>query len=189
MSIKKQQVYDFLNRKEAEVMKEKVRPLEEKWSESKKTHRELVLASNGVRNEEFEESAKNIVSSLEKLRDNLDYSNGNINVTISTLKSLTQDGKTLEWSINYDSVSCIDESYRKFVNTRKEVNTEFKKITRAVRSLRTGKQAVDFLNKLGFDASGIKPEPKKEVAILKVDSDLLGLPESKEQESGVLQNA
>lgn len=182
MSIRKIDVYKFINDKEREVLKSKSEPLRDLYLSLQTDHFEKIMVDSGLRDVEFIEAVKVVKHVVETLRDNLDYGSYAISDIIKGLDNITTEkdqSNSAKSRINYDYIIPIREARIAHENMRSNIIEEFSKIKAAAKSAKSAKQACTILEELGFDISGIVSSKKNEVAVLTVDSTLLGLPENK----------
>lgn len=166
-------VYEFLEERQEKVISGKFNSIEE---EIKNMRRELVedITSNAGGLEEVANKFKEIHEIVSEISSHLAFTYGDLNQVLRVAGNLS-NLETLEDNI-IDSVYDNDEikqkqAYRR--NFEDEIKNEFAKLKEMVKNCSTVEQAVNNLEKIGFDVTSLKPEEEKQE--LAFNKDLLGL--------------
>ena len=116
---------------------------------------------------------KEIHEIVSEISSNLAFTYGDLNQVLRIAGNLS-NLETLEENI-VDSIYDTDEikqkqEYRR--NVEEEIKNEFGKLKEMVKNCSTVEEAVNNLEKIGFDVTSLKPEEKQE---FNFNKDLLGL--------------
>lgn len=186
MTMKKQDLYNFIKTKRTNTILEKVRPLEDELDKKKKDYARAKLTELG-----FYKLDKNILNEYDKfvknLRDELTYHSYEISRLSSAYNDSTKEDFWINLIIGKTNIDLIDDLTvlnTKARKMRSEILEEFEKINNVVKSKSNAKQGYKFLKEIGFDVSSIEIIEKNEIANINVNSELLGLPETKEEIKG-----
>lgn len=179
--INKADVYSFLNERRSKVVGEKVSPLSDEIKVMRmKIVEDILTKSGGV--EKITDKFKEIHGLALEISDGLSYTYGNLNDILRAASSLSNP-ETLEMHV-LNSIHDTTEIEQKKTfrdSVHNEIRDEFRKLNEMVKRCSTGNQAVRNLKEIGFDVSSIKSITKQELVVLKVNNDLLGLPEEKNE--------
>lgn len=165
-------VYEFLEERQAKVINEKFNSIEE---EIKNMRREVVedITSKVGGLEEVANKFKEIHEIVSEISSHLAFTYGDLNQVLRAAGNLS-NLETLEENIidaTYDNDEIKQkQEYRR--NIEVEVKNEFAKLKEMVKNCSTVEEAVNNLEKIGFDVTSLKPEEKQE---FNFNKDLLGL--------------
>ena len=175
--INKEAVYSFLNERRSKIISEKVDPLSDEIRIMRGKIVEDILAEFGGL-EKTANKFKEIYGLTLEISDKLSYAYGNLDNILRGSSSLSNQ-ETLETHIMNSIDDTIEIEQKKAFrdNARNDINYDFKKLNEMVKRCSTGNQAFRNLKEIGFDVSSIKTTIKQELVVLKVNNDLLGLPE------------
>ena len=177
--INKEAVYDFLSDRQAKIASEKVAPLTDEISEMRdKLVEEALTKVGGL--EKVANKFKEINEITHEIAENLSYTYGSIADILRSAGRLS-DPDNLRISIKNSIDDTVEIEQKKAYrdSVQYEIRDEFNKLREMVKRCSTGNQAVRNLKEIGFDVSSIKSATKQELVTLKVNNDLLGLPEEK----------
>lgn len=183
--INKEAVYDFLSDRQAKIASEKVAPLTDEISEMRDKLVEEALTKVGglekVANK-FKEINEMTHEMTHEIAESLSYTYGSIADILRSAGRLS-DPDSLRISIKNSIDDTVEIEQKKAYrdSVQYEIRDEFNKLREMVKRCSTGNQAVRNLKEIGFDVSSIKPATKQELVALKVNNDLLGLPEEKNE--------
>lgn len=179
--INKEAVYDFLSDRQAKIASEKVAPLTDEISEMRdKLVEEALTKVGGL--EKVANKFKEINEMTHEIAESLSYTYGSIADILRSAGRLS-DPDSLRISIKNSIDDTVEIEQKKAYrdSVQYEIRDEFNKLREMVKRCSTGNQAVRNLKEIGFDVSSIKPATKQELVTLKVNNDLLGLPEEKNE--------
>lgn len=182
-------VHSFIEDKRNALLDKLVKPLEEEYDTfEKKKHSELM---NQLDIKIIVASYKLINGEFAKLIENNDCIAGD---QWGTLRDIMWDMNGLGSENGIDAIVDDATDYYllggeegsklklKITKKREEINDEYDRILQMVRGVGSAKRAVEALDELGFDTSAIKGTQSMAVAVLNVNSALLGLPERKDDD-------
>lgn len=178
--INKEEVYSFLSERQSKVMGEKIDPLDDEIRILRgKVVADILNKLGGV--EKVADKFKEIHGLALEISDGLSYTYGNLNEILRAAGRLS-DPKALETHIinSIDDTVEIEQKKAYRDSVRHDIRDEFLKLNEMVKRCSTGNQAVRNLKEIGFDVSSIKAATKQELVALKVNNELLGLPEEKD---------
>ena len=165
-------VYEFLEERQEKAINAKFNSIEE---EIKNMRREVVedITSKAGGLKEVANKFKEIHEIVSEISSNLAFTYGDLNQVLRIAGNLS-NLETLEENI-VDSIYDTDEikqkqEYRR--NVEEEIKNEFGKLKEMVKNCSTVEEAVNNLEKIGFDVTSLKPEEKQE---FNFNKDLLGL--------------
>lgn len=166
-------VYEFLEERQSKVINEKFNSIEE---EIKNMRREVVedITSKVGGLEEVANKFKEIHEIVSEISSNLAFTYGDLNQVLRAAGNLS-NLETLEENIidaTYDNDEIKQkQAYRR--NVEDEIKNEFGKLKEMVKNCSTVEEAVNNLEKIGFDVTSLKPEEEKQE--FNFNKDLLGL--------------
>lgn len=186
MSLKKQDLYNFITQKKREVLLEKSEPLFNEVREKKRSYAEKILREKGYYDIDKEKilEARKVVSDL---RDACDYRSYKISEIYDHLNYLLDEERMTTYVHDHINFELNDEIFKletKARQVRRAIEEEFEKIEQVVKSKSNAKQGYKFLKELGFDLSNLEIVEKMEIANININSDLLGLPEVEKEGFG-----
>lgn len=180
--MRKQDIYDFLLVEKQDLLKKKVMPLQEEYLKIKHEGLLKIVKDSGVDITELSKKAESLLSDINKINEKCSFAPYGFNQLSSRLIGLLNEKDILDivdQGFYNDDIIEVREAYEKYHDMRLEINTEFDKINRAVKSLNTAKQAVKMLKQLGFDVNKIKSQAPSTPMVISVNNDVLDLPQVK----------
>jgi len=180
--VKKKQLRDFLNAREQGQRSD----IYKAFDDVEKVVLNDALITDNVSIDWWKrlyDEAKAITNKAQQIRDKFNMWDGPIRdiTRIDDLSTFDSFMKATKEAIRFDRIT--DD---RLVKAKQERDKAFEALAAEYRKLQgvvdstTAKKAFDYLKEVGFDLSSIDDEPKNELAAVKPNLEVLGLPEIKE---------
>ena len=172
--IYKQALYDFLEMREREVIKEKITPLDEKIDELKEKLYERKLNEHGVDLKALHKSAKMTLNLLDSVIESVGAMTWDLQTYTRELKDLMEDDFKHEVLRNINDGE-LDKLIQDRERLRNDIKVEYAKLNAIVKSKSNGVKGYEYLKDMGFDVSKVSIVDEYQMEVLNVNKDLLGL--------------
>lgn len=172
--IYKQALYDFLEMREREVIKEKITPLNKEINEFRDKLYEQKLEEHGVNLKALHKSAEKTLNLLDSVVESVGVMTWGMQTYARELKGLMQDDFKSEVLSNIDD-SELDKMIQERDALRNDIKVEYAKLNAIVKSKSTGVKGYEYLKEMGFDVSKVDIVDEYQMEVLDVNKSLLGL--------------
>lgn len=172
--IYKQALYDFLEMREREVIKEKITPLDEKIDEHRNELYEQKLAEHGVDLKALHKSAEKTLKLLDSVIESAGVMTWDLQTYTRELNGLKKDDFKHEVLANINDGE-LDKLIQDRERLRNDIKVEYAKLNAIVKSKSNGVKGYEYLKDMGFDVSKVDIVDEYQMEVLNVNKDLLGL--------------
>lgn len=172
--IYKQALYDFLEMKEREVIKEKITPLDKEIDELKEKLYEQKLDEHGADLKSLHKSAGMTLNLLDSVVESVGTMTWQLQTYTRELKDLIKDDFKYEVLANINDGE-LDKLMQDRERLRNDIKVEYAKLNAIVKSKSNGVKGYECLKDMGFDVSKVDIVDEYQMEVLNVNKDLLGL--------------
>lgn len=172
--IYKQALYDFLEMREREVIKEKITPLNEAIDEFRNKLYEQKLDEYDVDLKALHESAEKTLNLLYPVIECTGTMTWHMQTYTRELKDLMEDKFKDEVLMSIDD-SELDKMIQERDALRNDIKVEYAKLNAIVKGKSTGVKGYEYLKEMGFDVSKVDIVDEYQMEVLDVNKSLLGL--------------
>lgn len=183
MAITKSILYTFLGDKKTAVIKEKLVPLKEKYSQLERVAALERLEANKIDLDVVSKKYLDILALSEKIESiSLKYCSigYRIRTEISEYSTAELVKNKIVKEIKSEKTDEMRDLEVEIQSVRERIDFQFRQLEALVRA-NSANKTLKLFKEMGFDVSELDVTPKNEVLALKVDSELLGLPEGESE--------